>query len=572
MRAMRPDVMSLHHVVVSGHPLTAQAGFQILEAGGNAIDAGVAVGIATAVVECQFVGFGGIAPSMIHLADSGEIVTLSGMGTWPRAASCEYFRDTHGGRIPAGLLRTVVPAAPDTWITALEKFGTLSFAEVAAAAIRFARDGFPMYPMLRDRLEGEAGTLATWRSSAAVFLPGGRLPEIGEIFVQSDLAATLQYLADEEVAQTKKGRAAGLSAAREAFYKGDVAAKIVQHQNENGGLMTADDMAGFRITIDPPCHARFGDIDLYGCGPISQGPMLLETLGILGGVDLAAMGHNSAPYIHTVVEALKLAAADREAYFGDPLFVDVPVAELHSEDYLAGRRAMIRPGEAWPDLPPPGAAGGAEPAPWEPDPSSVPAPEEAPLETSYFCVMDRHGNVFSATPSDGLTKTPIVAGTGLCASMWGSRGYTGAHHPSNVAPGKRPKMSSNPAIAMRKGKSVMAFGSPGAEVIAQAMTQAFLNVNVFGMDPQAAVEAPRFASYSWPASSLPHVCKPARLNLEGAVGRDIGDALAGLGHDIEWWPHRKWSAGSVCTIVKDLDTGIMHTGADPRRTAYAVGW
>ena len=156
--------------------------------------------------------------------------------------------------------------------------------------------------------------------------------------------------------------------------------------------------------------------------------------------------------------------------------------------------------------------------------------------------------------------------------MWGSRGYTGASHPSNVAPGKRPKMSSNPAIAIRKGKTVMAFGSPGAEVIAQAMTQAFLNVNVFGMDLQAAVEAPRFASYSWPASTLPHTYKPARLNLEGAVGRDIGDALADMGHDIEWWPHRKWSAGSVCTIVKNLDTGIMHTGADPRRTAYAVGW
>ena len=352
MQAMRPDLMSLHHVVVSGHYLTAQAGFQILEAGGNAIDAGVAVGIATSVVECEFVGFGGIAPSMIHLTESREIVTLSGMGCWPHAASSEYFRDNHGGRIPAGLMRTVVPAAPDTWITALEKFGTMSFGEVSAAAIRFARDGFAMYPMMRDRFEGEAENLAKWPSSATIFLPGGRLPEIGKIFVQSDLAATLQYLADEEAVHAKKGREAGLQAARDAFYKGDVAATIVQHQKENGGQMTAEDMAGFRITIDPPCHTRFGDIDLYGCGPISQGPMLLETLGILAGVDLVAMGHNSPQYIHTVVEALKLAAADREAYFGDPLFVDVPAADLLSEDYLAERRKMIRSGEAWPGTAP----------------------------------------------------------------------------------------------------------------------------------------------------------------------------------------------------------------------------
>ena len=572
MQAMRPDLMSLHHVVVSGHYLTAQAGFQILEAGGNAIDAGVAVGIATGVVECEFVGFGGIAPSMIYMADRDEIVTLSGMGCWPQALSSAYFRDNHGGRVPDGLLRTVVPAAPDSWITALEKYGTMSFAEVAAAAIRFARDGFAMYPMMRERFEGEVKSLSQWPSSAAIFLPKGQLPEIGEIFVQSDLAATLQYLADEETAHAKKGREAGLGAARDAFYKGDVAAKIVKHQKENGGLMTAEDMAAFRVTIDPPCHTRFGDLDLYGCGPISQGPMLLETLGILSGIDLQAMGHNSPQYIHTVVEALKLAAADREAYFGDPLFVDVPVEELLSEASLAGRREMIRPGEAWPGLPPAGAAGGVTPPPWEPDPSSLPAPAEADLETSYFCVMDRHGNIFSATPSDGLTKTPIVPGTGLCASMWGSRAYTGADHPSNVAPGKRTKMSSNPAIAMRKGKMVMAFGSPGAEVIAQAMTQAFLNVNVFGMEPQAAVEAPRFASYSWPASTLPHTYKPARLNLEGALGKEVGDALAGMGHDIEWWPYRKWSAGSVCTIVKDIGSGVMHTGADPRRTAYAVGW
>lgn len=572
---LRPEVMATRHAVASGHYLSAQAGFQILEAGGNAVDAGVATGLATCVLESEFVGFGGVAPTLIYLAERDEVVTISGVGPWPKAASCEYFQKHHGGKVPLGLLHTVVPAAPDIWITALERHGTMSFGEVTAAAIRFARDGFPMYPMMRDRLADKQDEFGQWPSTAAIFLPGGRLPEVGERFVQADLGKSLQYLADEEAAHAARGRSAGLQAARDAFYRGDIAAALVRHQEEEGGLMRMEDLAAFRAEFEAPCRTRFHDIDVYSTGPWCQGPMILEALNFLEGIDLAGMGHNSADYIHAVAEALKLAAADREFYYGDPKFVDVPLDTLLSKPYAAERRSLIRPNEAWPELPPAGTVDGRVPPPWMPDPSSGPAPvREAAeaLETSYLCAVDRDGNIFSATPSDPMTSGPVTPGIGITVSMWGSRAHTNPNHAACVGPGRRPRMSASPMLGVGEGRFKMPFGSPGSEVVGQAQLQVFLNVNVFGMSPQAAVEAPRFASYSWPGSALPHAYHPGRINLEERIDRAAGDELAARGHKVEWWPERKWLAGSVCTMRIDEKSGLRQAGADPRRTAYAVGW
>ena len=573
-RSRRPNVMARRHAVVSGHYYASLAGLQILEAGGNAIDAGVATGLAIDVLESEFVGFGGVAPVMIHLGERAETHVISGVGVWPKAANVEHFHRQFGGRIPEGLLHTVVPAAPSIWITALARFGTMSFGEVAAAAIRFARDGFPTYPFLAEQLAARQNDFSQWPGTAAVFLPGGCPPAVGENFVQSDLAGTLQYMADEERAHTNGGRLAGLKAARDGFYRGDIARAILRHQAENGGWLAEDDLAGFRSPIEPPCRISFGGFDVYGCGPWSQGPMVLEALNILGGIDLRGAGHNSTAYIHAVTEALKLAAADREVYFGDPDFVDVPLDVLLSDDYAAQRRARIDPAKAWPGMPPAGEVGGVSISAWRPDPSAGPALEIAATkpETSFLCVADRHGNVFAATPSDPTIAGPVVPGTGITVSMWGSRGYTGADHPARVGAGRRPRMSANPAIAIRPGELVMPFGSPGSEVLGQAMVQLFLNQAVFGMDPQSACEAPRFASYSWPESSLPHSYRPGHLCVEEDVGGPTCAALEQLGHRVERWPERKYLAGSVCTIQSDLRTGVKWAGADPRRTAYAVGW
>jgi gamma-glutamyltranspeptidase/glutathione hydrolase len=566
--------MAHRHVVVSGHYWASQAGFQILEAGGNAIDAGVATGLAIDVLESQFVGFGGVAPIMIYLADRNDVVTINGVGPWPRAASAAYFRDGFNGRIPDGLLHTVVPAAPANWIEALARYGTMSFAEVATAAIRFARDGFPTYPFFTEIIAAQQDAIRAWPTTAAIFLPGGAPPRVGETFVQADLARSLQYMADQERAHAGNNRLSGLRAARDAFYRGDIAAAIARHQRDNGGLLTADDLATFQASVEPPCQTRFGNFDVYGCGAWSQGPMVLEAMNILERMDLKTIGHNTPAYIHAVTEALKLAAADREAYFGDPAFVDVPLDVLLSKSNAADRRALFDPARAWPEMPPAGRATHAPPTRWQPDPSASPAPAGELVETatSFLCVADAAGNVFAATPSDGTIGGPVVPGTGIMASMWGSRGYTAEDHPGKVGPGRRPRMSANPAIAIKPGQCVLPFGSPGSEVLGQAMLQAFLNIAVFDMDPQSAVEAPRFASYSWPESTLPHAYRPGQLNLEADLGAATGAALAALGHKIEWWPERKYAAGSVCAILSDLETGVKWAGADPRRTAYAVGW
>ena len=328
-------------MIASGHYLATLAGFQILEAGGNAIDAGVCAGLAISVLESAYVSFGGVAPMTLRFAGTGRVLTVSGLGGWPQAASCEFFQAQHGGTIPKGILRTVVPAAPDAWLVALREYGTMSFGDVVQSAIRFARDGFAMYPLMADTLRFYAADIAAEPSSAHIYLPDGAPPETGTLFHQQDLAATLQYMADEETAAHGRGRAAGIDAARDAFYRGDIAATIADFHRANGGLMTMADLAGFHSDIEPALRARFGDIDVYGCGPWCQGPMLLQALNILDGMALRELGHNSAAYVHVVTEAIKLAAADREAFYGDPKFVDVPMERLLSADHAAQRRQQI---------------------------------------------------------------------------------------------------------------------------------------------------------------------------------------------------------------------------------------
>ncbi|MCB1745048.1 MAG: gamma-glutamyltransferase, partial [Gammaproteobacteria bacterium] len=367
-------------------------------------------------------------------------------------------------------------------------------------------------------------------------------------------------------------RAQGIRAARRAFYEGDIAAAIVEQQRQHGGFMTRADLAEFRAQVEEPVQARFGALTLHGCGPWSQGPLVLQAARILDGFELAGMGHNSTAYVHTVVEALKLAAADREAWFGDPARIEIPLAELLSDERVACQRARIESGRASPGMPAAAALGGRTPPAWRADPSAGPAPAAASnLETSYFCVVDSAGNVCSATPSDPTISGRVVPGTGITTSMWGSRGHTDADHPGRVEGGWRPRMSANPMLAIEPGRSVTPIGSPGSEVLGQAQLQVLLNLSVFGMSPQAAVEAPRFASYSWPASAIPHTYLPARLTLEQAIADDCGEALRALGHDVQRWPQRDWRAGSVCTIHCDLVSGIRCAGADPRRSAYAIG-
>jgi gamma-glutamyltranspeptidase/glutathione hydrolase len=568
----RPAIMGTKHVIAAGHYLAAHAGFEILEAGGNAIDAGVASGIALGVLQTDKVNFGGVAPMIIYLAKKREIHCIDGLGVWPRAITPDYFQRHHGGKIPPGVLRSVVPAAPDAWITALSRFGTMSFGEVAAAAIRFARDGFPMYPLMSEFIKDHRSSYERWPSSKKVFLPKGRAPEPGELFVQADLARTLQYLADAEKANRRKGRRAALQAARDAFYKGDVAAAIVKFHKQSGGLMTMEDFAAFNVKFEPTVKAKFHGIEVHACGPWSQGPVVPMALNILKGYNLGSLGHNSPEYIHVVTEALKLAFADRHQHFGDPSFIKVPMKGLLSDAYSDHRRGMIRADRAWPEMPPAGRSGDARgPAASLDDAAAIRGSARARRHDLHVLHRQRRqralghalgrleqfaGRAGRRRPVLRPRHTIVVRSH---ASMLGRAGQAPAPH-------------AEPALAFKNGKVLMPFGTPGGDVQPQAMLQVFLNVNVFGMDAQSAIEAPRFAGYSFPGSFEPHEYFPGRLYLERRIPAGAGDVLNRLGHKVYWWDEWTWLAGAPCTIVVDHKTGVMQGGADPRRPAYALGW
>jgi len=555
----------------SGHYLASKAGFEILEAGGNAIDAGIAAGIALAVLQSDIVSVGGVAPMIIYLAEEDRVVTISGLGVWPKKTDINMFIGANGGAIPHGVLRSIVPAAPGAWMTALAEFGTMTFADVARAAIRYAGEGFAMHPTLAESIDKTQDQLRRWPSNAAIYLPDDAVPEIGENFVQADLANTLQYLADEESA-APGSREDGLEAARLAFYEGDIAQSIARYHHDHDGLMTTEDLKDFRVGIEAPVTRNYFGFDIYTCDAWCQGPVLLQIMSLLDGFDLKSMGHNSADYIHTVLEAVKLSFADRERYYGDPKFVDVPLDHLLSSAYVAARRAMIDPKVAAGAMPPfgavPGYAGGGGTGPS----AALHRATMIEYDTSYACAIDAKGNAMSVTPSDGSASTPIIPGLGLIASGRGSQSWAVPEHASCIAAGKRPRLTPNPAIAIKAGKVTMPFGTPGGDVQCQSMTQAFLNINVFGMDAQEAIEAPRFATYSHPDSFEPHQADPGKVKIEDRVPAAVIADLERRGHAVERWPALTRAAGAVCTIYHDREKGRLFGAADPRRQSGMMGW
>ena len=555
------------HMVSAGHHAAATAALLVLEAGGNAVDAGVAAGLVLGVVQCDIVNVAGVAPIMIRDGRNGSVVTIDGLGVWPAAASAQHFRDAYGGAIPKGLLRTVAPAAPASWVEALARFGTMSFGDAAQAAIRLARDGFPVHPTMADFVAKYATDYTAYPDNAALFLRDGKPVAVGASMKQPDLAATLTYMADQERATLAKGRQAGLKAARDAFYRGDIGARIADYHAANGGWLTFKDLARYAVRLEAPVVTRWRGIELYNCGPWCQGPAMAQAIAILGDTDLHALGHNSPAYVHLLTEVMKLTFADREATYGDPRFVDVPLAQMLSAEYGARQRARIDPLRAIPGMPAAGigklavhafASGEGEP---------VPSPD-----TSYVAVVDRWGNAFSATPSDTSNDTPILPGLGICPSSRGSQSFTIEGHPSEVAPGKRPRLTPNPAIAVFDGGMVMPFGSPGGDVQTQSMLQVLLNLAVFDMDLVSAIEAPRFATYSFPSSFEPHEMLPDRVMLEGRFPAATRDALRHLGHDAQAWPAFTFQSGAVCAVLHHGPSGVKIAAADPRRNTGVAGW
>ena len=497
LSSVRPAVLARKYIVASGHYLASMAGARILEMGGSVVDAGVATGLCINVLQPDMTSIGGVAPIILRTGHTGDVVTISGLGWWPGAATIDEFR-RRGADLAGGPLTTVMPAAVDAWILALDRYGTMPLAEVAAPAIELAEEGFPINPFLEMNLRSAADKLAGWPTSRAVFLSRGRTPRTGELLVQKPLARTLRLLVEAE--RGSNGRHAGLRAARDLFYKGEIAAVMAAFNQEIGGLLTREDLAGFEVQEEPPVRASYRGVDVYACGPWCQGPVVPAALNILEGYDLAAPPHDSAPALHLVAESLKAAFADRHAYYGDPRFVRVPVEGLLSKAYAATWRDRIDRTKACPEMPEPGDpwryqhAAGKRPV----GQRVAPARGSEPPDTSYLCVLDRDGNAFSATPSDGVGSTPLVPGLGFVVSARGTQSWLDPEHPSCVEPGKRPRLTPSPGLVLKNGHVMMPYGTPGLDVQPQAMVQFLVNLLDHGLDVQEAIEAPRMATYSFP--------------------------------------------------------------------------
>ena len=579
LTSLRPLMQGTNGMVVASHPAAAMAGLDILRKGGNAIDAGVAVGLAVNVVHVDDCSFLGVAPTVIYLADRKEVIEVDGLGVWPKAASVEYFKKNHGGNYPPGVLRSLTPAAADSWITSLSKFGTMSFGEVVSAAIDLAGNGFPMFRYLAGRFITAFDAYNTYQSTVEIYLPNGRAPKQGEMFYQKDLANSLSNLAEIENANKSKGREGALQAARDDIYTGELSRKIVAFNQEMGGLLTAEDLANYHVTIGAPVTVNYKGYDVYSTGPWGQGPTFPQALKILEGFDLASMGHNTTEYIHTVSQALNLAFADREQYVGDPKFTDVPIKEMLSEEYLHRRRSLTDPEIAWPGAPPAGdprnGMATINGGPTSPRDAEVPVAIAGPSGggTSYFAVIDGDGNIFSSTPSEGTKNGgPIIPGTGLAFSLRGSQSRITEGHAASVEGGKRPRLTPAPALVLQDGEPVIALGAHGGDHIPQGTLQLLLNILEFGRDPQEAVEEPRFYSYNFQQSGWPGKYEPGMLRLEGRISEEAAEGLRMKGHTIERYPD--WWEGSALygAITRNPRTKLLRGGADPRCEAYALGY
>jgi len=567
----RPVVSGTHGVVAAGHPLVSMAGMRMLLTGGNAFDAAAAAGFAAAVVEpTASYTLCGECVAMVYDARRRERLTVSGQGTAPAAATIDVFRRRGLDRIPTGPgpdahLSFTVPGAVDAYLTLLETYGTKSVTEVLIPALQYAEHGFPMYEYMHRMLaipETRTQFALYPPGGDAVFYPGGQAPRVGEPFAQPALSGTLRRLV--EVDARLGDRRAGIVAARERFYRGDIAALIGAFSESCGGLLRASDLAGYRARVEPPLSTTFTGREILGQGAWTQGPILMQALGMLATHDLRALGHNSARYIHVVSESLKLAFADRERYYGD--VPDVPLAELLSPRYLAERAALIRPDRAIPAAPSPGTPGVVAAT----SATATSATAAAVDGTTHIAAIDSQGNMIALTASGGVfRKSAFSPALGCTLSTRSEMFVLEDGHPNALAPGKRPRTTLVSYLICDDGIPIMTVGCPGGDDQAQANLQIILNLLLFGMNPQQAVEAPRFATQTLVNSFYPRVYKPGQLNVEATIPESTRAELRALGHDVT-----EIGACGIGAVVtrRDPDSGVLSAGADPRRPTYALAW
>jgi gamma-glutamyltranspeptidase/glutathione hydrolase len=564
---MFPPVRGLHEMVGGGNNLVAEAGFRIMEKGGNAIDAGVASVLVAAVTEQDHFGLGGEMPLIVKM-NGKPVIIVSGIGVAPKKATLEYYANRpvepweQGMRRPPipgqGIRAAITPGMIDGVLLALEKFGTKSFAEVAAPAIEDA-DAFPSTEIFTNVLTMTQPILNFWPVSRDFYFPNGAIPKPGEIVHMPHLAATLREMAAAEK-KAHGNRAVKLRAVHDVFYKGDIAKRVAAFNEANGGLISYDDMASFHAELDEPRTGSYRGYTVNKPGFFTQGPVMIEALNILEGYDLKALGHNSPEYVHIMVEALKLAFADRDRYYGDPKFSKIPEEILLSKAYAAERRKLIDPAHASLESRP-GDLG-----------ASAPAEGGGGLskdrDTTCVNVVDHAGNAFSATPSGAWLPSVIAGDTGIALSMRLTSFVVTPGHANQLAPGKRPRVTLSPTMITKDGEFYMELSTPGGDNQDQALLQVLLNVIEFGMTPQEAVEAPRFQTEHFYASFDFHEINLGRLGMEGRFPRQTIDRLTALGHKVQ--VGGEWSNPSAPVVILKKD-GVLTGAADPRRGRYVLG-
>lgn len=580
----RPVVHGTQGIVSAGHYLTAMSAMRTLLSGGNAFDAAASAGFAAAVVEPTApYSLATEGSLMIYHSATRSIRVLSGQGVAPRRATVELFKGKGLTKIPTGVnaeLSFTVPGVVDAFITLLEEYGTKTLGEAISPAIDYALNGFPMYDFMRRRLQSRQ-TIEQFKryppGGMDVFYPGGEPLLVGQLQVQQRLAATMTKMVEAE-GKSGGNREVGLQAARDMFYRGEIASTIVRCSERVGGLLSMEDLDGYRARFEEPLRTTYMGHEICAQSTWTQGAVLLQSLNILEKFDLRAMGHNSTGYVHTVTEAIKLAFADRERYYGDPDFASVPIGPLLSKEYGALRATLLHADKACPELPEAGDPSGFHERATSAGAGTKTRPAAAPAGgahdkgegTTHFAVIDRHGNMVCATPSGGVfAESVFFPELGCTLSTRSEMFFLDTGHPNGLQPGKRPRTTLVNYMVCKDGEPIMTVGCPGGDDQAQADLQLILNVLVFSMDPQQAVEAPRFASQSVTNSFYPRVYLPGQLNLEPGIPGNVRSELAAMGHKIVQVD--SCGAGAVVT-QRDPGTGTLSAGADPRRTTYAVGW
>lgn len=569
----RPPVRGTRAVVAGGHPLVVEAGLRMLHRGGNAVDAGVAAVLAASVIEFSHFGFGGEVPVIIKMA-GGQVITINGQGQAPALATREFYEKLDPPLVPSsGPLAVTVPGVLDAMIVALDQHGTMKLSDVMQPAIELA-DAFPIDELRVSYIRNTRSVFEKWPDSKAIFLPNGEVPRVGDIFVQKDLARTLRELVDVEKKNARRGRHAALESVRDHFYRGPLAKRYCDAIEKAGGHLRSNDMARFRANIDQPTRSNYRGYEIYKVGFWSQGPVMLQAMNILEGYDLKAMGHNSADYVHTLTEAIKLAFADRDRYYGDPQFEKIPAAELLSKEYAALRRSLIDPKSA-----------SLEQRPGDPvnmksiarmigrlqtGPTAIPEAERA-NDTTCVNVIDANGNVFSATPSGAWLPAFIAGDTGIPVSNRLQSFLLTPGHPNELEPGKRPRITLTPTVVLKDGAPFAALSTPGGDNQDQALLQVLLNVIEFGMNPQEAVEAARFDSLHFVSSFGDHKFNPGALNLEQRFGKEVIEELKRRGHVVDVKGDFAPSAAPTI-VIYDPKSRVIQAGADVRRGRYAIGW